>query len=260
MSSFTSLRVAPLTPAAEAPPLAHDALDRTATGAPLAYQVGRQTFMGVELLSDPGALVPRAETELLGRAASQILADLSPTGDGDTLTMVDMCCGSGNLACGIASALPALTVHAADLTDGCVTLARRNVAHLGLGARVNVHQGDLFGALEGAALAGTVDVVVCNPPYISSGRLAGDRAGLLEHEPREAFDGGPYGLAIHQRLVREALAVVRPGGWVLCEFGEGQDRQVQRLFDRTGAYGPVSFHANEVGTARVAVAQVAVAG
>lgn len=239
---------------------AHDALGRAADGSPLAFATGRQVFMGVELLVDGGALVPRAETELLGGAALERVRALAPDGTG--VTVVDMCCGAGNLGCGLAAALPGVLVHSADLTDGCVSLARRNVAHLGLGDRVTVHQGDLFGAFaprgpEGvhAIPNGVVDVVVANPPYISSGRLERDRAELVRHEPREAFDGGPYGLTIHQRLVKEALGVLKPGGWLLCEFGAGQERQVERLFTRTRAYGPVTFVLDADGAPRVAVAQ-----
>ncbi len=232
-----------------------DALDRRSDGAPRAYRDGRQTFMGVDLLVDAGALVPRAETEVLGRAAVQMLSEMEVDGAG--LTLIDMCCGSGNLGCAIASSLPGLRVMAADLTSGCVSLARRNVAHLGLGERVSVHQGDLFEALEDLSLQGRVDVVVCNPPYISSGRLERDRAALLRHEPREAFDGGPYGLTIHQRVIMEAMSFLRPGGWLLCEFGLGQHKQVRRLFERARLYDQIQFIGNEAGEDRVAMARLA---
>jgi len=81
---------------------------------------------------------------------------------------------------------------------------------------------------------------VCNPPYISSGRLDRDRAELLTHEPRAAFDGGPFGVSIFQRVVRGALLFLKPGGTLLFEIGLGQERQVAILFDRTGGYDPVT--------------------
>src|SRR5690606_12196786 len=116
--------------------------------------------------------VPREETELLGRTAVEAIAALHR----DVPRVVDMCCGSGNLACGIAHAIPAARVWATDLTDGCVTLARGNVARLSLNNRIEVRQGDLFAGLDGLGLEGSMDAVVCNPPYISGRRLAGDRA------------------------------------------------------------------------------------
>lgn len=202
-----------------------------ANGVPLSYVLGKHRFMGVELEIAPGALVPREETELLGRTALSLLRDLP-----GTPRVIDMCCGSGNLACGIAHAAPHVRVFACDLTPPAVALARRNVAKLGLSDRVEVSRGDLFEPLKGRGLEGTIDVIVCNPPYISSNRLEKDRAELLRHEPREAFDGGPYGLSIHQRVINYALAFLKPGGHLLFEIGVGQARQVKILFDRGGLY------------------------
>jgi len=221
--------------------------ERRAAGAPLAYVIGREYFMGVELLVDDGALVPREETELLGNEAIDALRSLGATQS----KVIDMCCGSGNLACAIAHHLPSVRVWASDLTDGCIAVTRRNVSHVGVSDRVTVTQGDLFAGLAGLGLEDTVDVIVCNPPYISQGKLATDRAELLEHEPREAFDGGPYGLSIQQRVVKDALPFLRPGGILLFEIGLGQERQVKMLFDRAKAYEDIRLVPNAAGEVRV---------
>ncbi|RVJ72919.1 class I SAM-dependent methyltransferase [Sinorhizobium medicae] len=204
-------------------------------------------FMDIDLELAPGVLVPREETELLGRTAAAILREAARPA-----TVVDMCCGSGNLALGIAAEVPLARVWGADLTDSTVALARRNVERLALGDRVFVRQGDLFAALAGEGLEEAVDMIVCNPPYISTSRLESDSAHLLASEPREAFDGGPYGISIHQRLIREAVAFLKPGGWLLFEFGEGQDRQTAALLARTKAYDAVSFATDAAGKPRVA--------
>ena len=198
-------------------------------------------FMDVELLVERGVILPREETELLGDTALALLPE--------KCRAIDMCCGSGNLACAIASRRPDVRIWASDLTDACVSLARRNAAHIGAADRLTVVQGDLFSGLKD--LAGTIDVIVCNPPYISQAKLAGERAVLLEHEPREAFDGGPYGLSIHQRVVREGLPFLKPGGWLLFEIGLGQERQVKMLFERTRAYEDIRTVANAAGEVRV---------
>jgi len=200
-------------------------------------------FMDVELLVERGVLVPREETELLGNSALELLPDGA--------RVIDMCCGSGNLACALASRLPRARIWASDLTDACVALARRNAVFANVQDRVVVAQGDLFAGLSGHGLEGWIDAVVCNPPYISQGKLAGERAALLENEPREAFDGGPYGLSIHQRVVKEALPFLKPGGSLLFEVGLGQERQVKMLFERTRAYEDIRTVANAAGEARV---------
>jgi release factor glutamine methyltransferase len=225
------------------------ATDRAA-GTPLPYLTGQTSFMGVEVFIAAGALIPRAETELLGRTALEILdrANSSPEP-----RLIDMCCGSGNLTCALATMRPSVRVWASDLTDGAVAVARRNVDHLGLGSRVVVAQGDLFGPLAGLGLEGTIDMVVCNPPYISTGKLSKERAELLSHEPREAFDGGPYGVSIFQRVIRDATAFLRPGGHLLFEIGAGQDRQVSLLFNRAGSYDEIGTKADADNTPRVVV-------
>ena len=213
-----------------------------------AYLKGRLDFMGVDLLVAPGALVPRAETELLGRTAVEAIEGLAAVAP----RVIDMCCGAGNLACAIALRLPRARVWAGDLTESCIEVARRNVERLGLLERVQVRQGDLFESLQGLGLENTIDAIVCNPPYISGKRLEGDRAHLLELEPREAFDGGPYGLSIHQRVLGVAPAFLRAGGILLFEIGLGQERQVELLFKRARAYDAMGFARDAEGNARVA--------
>lgn len=223
--------------------------EERAQGKPLAYILGRETFMGIELVVAPGALVPRDETHLLGYTALELLRSSGI----DAPRVVDMCCGSGNLACAIASHLPTASLWASDLTSGCVDVARRNVTQLGLEQRVHVGQGDLFAGLSNLGLETTIDMIVCNPPYISAKRLLEDRAHLVEHEPREAFDGGPYGLSIHQRVIKECLPFLRPLGRLLFEIGLGQERQLQLLFARAKVYEDVRFVHDAQGQARVAL-------
>jgi release factor glutamine methyltransferase len=227
--------------------IARSMAERRIAGAPLAYVLGREIFMGVELIVGEGALAPREETELLGYTALDVIRSLGAS----SARVIDMCCGSGNLACAIAHHLPTVRVWASDLTDGCINVTRRNVKRVDVTERVTVAQGDLFAGFAGLGLEGSIDVVVCNPPYISQSKLASDRAELLEYEPREAFDGGPYGLSIQQRVVKETLPFLRPGGTLLFEIGLGQERQVKMLFDRAKEYEDILLVKNAVGEVRV---------
>ena len=119
-----------------------------------------------------------------------------------------------------------------------------------------MHQGDLFASLKGVAPSGEIDLIVCNPPYISTGRLAKDSAHLLENEPREAFDGGPYGLSIHQRVIKEAPEHLREGGYLVFEMGLGQERQLELLFARFKGFETPRIFQDAAGAPRVVGARV----
>jgi HemK-like putative methylase len=223
------------------------------TGAAAAVRPASVVFVGVEIETGADALVPRAETELLAEVARTCLAAI----ERPRPLVVDMCCGAGNLACVLALSRDDAEVHACDLTAATVALAARNARRLDLADRLAVHRGDLFAALGGLDLERRIDLVVCNPPYLSSGRLDGAAAALLEHEPREAFDGGPYGLSVHQRLIREAPLFLRPGGRLAFEFGEGQHRQIERLLRRAEGWDEIRLIDDPTGVPRVAVASLA---
>ncbi|MQB40615.1 peptide chain release factor N(5)-glutamine methyltransferase [Rhizobium sp. ICMP 5592] len=207
------------------------------------------TFMNLDFELGPNVLVPRKETELLGTVCIDRLSQgtVAPV-------VVDMCCGCGNLGIVIATKIDDAQVWSCDLTPETVDVAWRNVIRFGLQDRMSVVQGDMFENIRSIGLEGHVDLVVCNPPYISSSRLEADRAHLLESEPREAFDGGPYGISIQQRLIRDAVEFLKPGGWLAFEFGEGQERQAAALLARTRAYVPVQFILDPSGIPRVALA------
>ena len=209
-------------------------------------------FMDVDIIAPEGVLKPRAETEILGKRAVEHLLQI---GVNRPIRVIDMCCGSGNLAVAIAIHIPDCRVWAADLTEAAVRTAKRNVELHRLSDRIEVRQGNLFAALDGDRLEETIDLIICNPPYISAGRLDGPSADLLLKEPREAFDGGPFGLSIHQRLIRDAVVFLKPGGLLMCEFGEGQYRQVASLIERSKAYHPPENVLDPNGIPRVAVAR-----
>lgn len=226
---------------------------RRAAGAPLGLVLGQQRFLGIDLLASEDVLAPREETEILGNEVLAILRALAQEEPERELRMIDMGCGSGNLACAAAVAVPRTRVWASDLTASCVNLTRSNVAHLSLQDRIEVTQGDLFAPLSARGLEGTMDLVVMNPPYIPSTSLSNAHAGLLRHEPREAFDGGPYGISILTRLLQEAPPFLKGGGYLLFEFGLGQARIIQSLVERKNLYAELRFAMDTNDEARAAV-------
>lgn len=222
-------------------------------GVPLAHLTGRQHFLGLELLAGPEALIPRRETELLGRAAIE-LARAAAT-HGRNAIAIDVCTGSGNLALALAHHVDGLRVFGADLSEDAVALARRNAALLGLSDRVEFRAGDLLAPFDDDAFHGVVDLLLCNPPYISSGKVGAMPEEISAHEPRLAFDGGPLGVSLLARLMQDGGRFVRSGGWLAFEVGLGQGAAMARRLRNDGAWDDVRELMDDSGAVRALLAR-----
>lgn len=218
-------------------------------GEPLAHISGRQQFMGLEMLSSPAALIPRVETEQLGHASVALLQNQPAA------CVIDVCTGSGNLAFALAHALPQARVFGTDLSAEAVAFARRNGAHLGLLDRVAFRVGDLLAPFEQAEFLEQVDMVVCAPPYILSSKVGQMASEIAAHEPRLAFDGGPFGVTLLMRLIEDAPKLLRSGGWLTVEVGLGQGPALTRRLQRDENYVEVRALADAAGATRVILAQ-----
>ena len=229
-----------------------DLVGKRLHGTPLAYITGRQQFMGVELLAGPEALIPRKETEILGGAALDILARLK--NQQDQVTLVDVCTGAGNLAVSLAVKVPEVRCYASDLSADAVSLARKNVDFHQLKNRVEVREGDLLSPFDNGDFHRQLDVLLCNPPYISSTRVAEMAEEISAHEPRLAFDGGPFGIKILNSLMKEAPRFLKPDGWLACEVGAGQGESIARRMMKN--YTTVKTVADDRDVVRVVMAQM----
>lgn len=226
-------------------------VERRLGGTPLAYLTGRQDFMGIVLKSSGAALVPRRETEILARAA---LAHIDRLGM-QSPRIVDLCTGCGNLALAMAVHTPHARIWGSDLSAEAVDLARENAEFIGR-TDVTFFVGDLVEPFDNDEFLGTVDVLTCNPPYISSGKVDRLHQEIADHEPRLAFDGGPFGVQIIQRLLKDAPRLLRPGGWLLFELGQGQGDGWKQRLDRLSAFDEVIPYRDENGEVRVLAASV----
>jgi release factor glutamine methyltransferase len=231
-----------------------DLVEKRLTGLPLAHITGRQQFLGMELLAGPEALIPRIETEILGRAAVAIAKSL--VDDRGTINVLDVCTGSGNIALGIAYNEPLSRVFGADLSEDAIVLARKNARHLKLDNRVEFRQSDLFAAFESDEFFRKMDIVTCNPPYIPSAKVSNMDPEISQREPRIAFDGGSLGITILIRLIREAPKYLKPGSYLCFEVGLGQGKAMERTLGKAKNYQNIQSCVDSNNQVRALVAQV----
>ena len=226
--------------------------DRLA-GKPLAYITARQSFMGLELISDKRALIPRKETEILGTQALDMSFQIAQAKK--PVRVMDVCCGGGNLALSIGYYNPNTLVFATDLSHESIALTNDNISHLKLGNRVTAEQGDLFSAFENTEHYENTDVIICNPPYISSAKVTKMDAEISAHEPSMAFDGGMFGTNIIQKLILQSPKFLAQEGWLVFEVGAGQGDFIIRVCQNSGSYKIVESVCDGLGNIRVVAAQ-----
>jgi release factor glutamine methyltransferase len=236
---------APARRATPLPPAAAHALEamvsRREAGEPLQYVIGWAPFGTLRIQVGPGVFVPRPETELVAyRAASHLRAAGSPA------IAVDLCTGSGAIACFLADAVPAARVLATEVDDRALDWARRNLSDRG----VELFEGDLDSPLP-RELRSRVNVLVTNVPYVPSGAIPFLPHDVRVHEPRVALDGGPDGLDVLRRVVARAGYWLAPGGWLVCEIGDDQGGATAELLAEAG-FAEVAIHPDLTGRNRMA--------
>ena len=217
-------------------------VEQRAARVPLQHLTGVAGFRRLDLAVGPGVFVPRPETEVLVEWA---LARLAP---GDLV--VDLCAGSGAVALAIADEAAGVTVHAVEREEHALAWAARNVGTTGL--PVTLHRGDVADPALLAALAGTVDLVTANPPYIPVGATV--EREVAEHDPPAALWGGEDGLDVVRAVERAAGRLLRPGGLVAVEHADAQGESVPAVFARAG-WADVADHPDLVGRPRFTTAR-----
>jgi release factor glutamine methyltransferase len=212
---------------------------------PLQHLTGVQAFYGRDFVVTPDVLIPRPETEVLVEAALERLPrDGSPV-------VVDIGTGSGCIALTLAGERSSAQVHALDISHAALEVARDNARRLGLEGRVRFYQGDL--ALPLRDMVRRVDLVASNPPYVDAADYAGLMPEVRDHEPRLALVPVPDAPRMYRRLVGGARRLLRPGGTLVLEVGQGQAEEVSAICAREG------FHVERIvpdlaGIPRVVVA------
>ncbi len=229
----------------EAPEGYADLVTERANRVPLQHLTGRAYFRGLELEVGPGVFVPRPETELVVVLALRAIVGIQRP------VVVDLATGSGAIALAVKQEWPQATVYAVELTELASAWAVRNRDRLGLD--VTVDRGDARDAYP--ELAGTVDVVTCNPPYIPDDQVPVDPE-VRDHDPIEALYGGSAdGLARPLEMAARAAVLLRDGGTLVMEHAETQGASLPRALTATGDWGRVIDHVDLLGRPRCVVAE-----
>lgn len=193
---------------------------RVTTRKPAAYLVNKIYMRDLPFYVDERVIVPRS---FIGE-----LLESHFGGDGDPGSLIDdptavervldLCTGSGCLAILAAYHFPNATIDAVDISKGALEVAARNVGEHGLADRITLHRGDLFAPLGDSRY----DVIITNPPYVDAEGMA-SLPPECRAEPKLAFDGGPDGLDVVRRILRDAPGHLTPDGGLLCEIGRGRE-------------------------------------
>jgi release factor glutamine methyltransferase len=213
---------------------------------PVARIVGFKEFWSLKFQVDATTLVPRPETETVVEAA---LAEIVPAADRTrALLIADLGTGSGAILLALLSELPNAFGVGTDTSPGALRLARRNARRLQLGRAA-------FVACDlGAALAGSFDLVVANPPYVASGEIARLAPDVRDYDPQAALDGGRDGLDCYRAIAATIPRLLTPAGALVVELGNGQAETVGALFSQVSLVS-AALRADLSGTPRALVAR-----
>ena len=185
------------------------ALAERSRGVPAQYITGHQEFWGMDLIVTPAVLIPRPETE---HVIETVLELVSRDPSSHPIRIVDLGTGSGAIALALARELPKAEIHATDISGAALEIARANAARHQLEKRIQFYEADLLGNL-----IPPFDLVVSNPPYVGESEEDQVQLEVRKFEPRTAVFSGATGTEVIARLIPQARAALRPGGWLVME-------------------------------------------
>lgn len=222
--------------------------ERRVSGEPVAYITGSWEFYGMPMIVTPDVLIPRIDTELLVDAAKELL-----NGRKMDARVLDLCCGSGCIACAIGRELPATRLVAVDISAKALDVCRRNISASRLSSRAICLQADATASPPMSM--GQFDLIVSNPPYIRTSEMSKLDPSVRDFEPAWALDGGKDGLKFYKAIIKYWKALLRPGAYLVFEVGEGQAESVKEML-LTGGFRSVGSKFDTIGVERVVIGRI----
>ncbi len=203
------------------------AVSRYLSGEPLAYILGEWEFYGLKLDVTPDVLIPRDDTCAVADLAikQSLFLEKSPR-------ILDLCTGSGCIGLAIASRVPDSRVTLGDISREALTIAKRNIQRNHFTGRVSAMQVDALN--KPSAFLGKFDLIVSNPPYITTDEMTTLPRSVADFEPHLALHGGDDGLAFYRAISENYRTALKPGGYLCFEFGMGQGDAVCEILENKG--------------------------
>ena len=202
-------------------------LSRRLAGEPVAYIIGEWEFYGLTLDICRDVLIPRPDTETVVERALTYLGEKE-----GPVRILDLCAGSGCIGLALAHHYPASTVVLADWSEDALRVSRQNIRRCGMSGQVSTAR---VNAMEAPpALLSEFDLIVCNPPYIPTGDLAGLDQSVKGYEPRMALDGGEDGLDFYRAIAQKWKIALNAGGKLIFEIGYDQAPDVEAIMSANG--------------------------
>ena len=194
---------------------------------PLPYILGQWDFYGISLEVTPDVLIPRDDTMAVTDLALEVLRTGHPAP-----RVLDLCCGSGCIGLAIAHQLPDAHVTLADISRPALAVAKRNIKRLKLMNRVTAI--GLDAKKPAPSFVGTLDALVCNPPYVTAEEMTQLEPSVRDYEPALALDGGADGLDFYRAVAENFTRLIASGGYLCFEFGLGQHVAVSMILQEYG--------------------------
>jgi release factor glutamine methyltransferase len=217
---------------------------RRLAGEPVSRIIGEREFWGLKFGLNSSTLDPRPETEMLVAAAIALAERRTAS------AVIDLGTGSGAIAIALAVALPQTHLTATDVSSEALSQAKANAKRNRVDTRIEFRQGNWWQAVPHAEL---FDVIVSNPPYVSSEDLGTLQPEVRLFDPQDALDGGFDGLEAYRAIASQAVRRLNPGGSVLLEIGATQGDAVSRILGRAG-FSRVEVQKDLAGLDRVVLA------
>lgn len=218
---------------------------RRAAQEPLQYILGTQEFRGLSLNVAEGVFIPRPETELL---VDEVIAHTELRDSG---LMADIGTGSGCIAIALAAEMPAARVYAIDRSPTAIAMAQQNAVRHRVQDRITFLEGNLVEPLRSQGLVDCFSCIVSNPPYIPSGQIPSLPTTVRDFEPAMALDGGIEGLDFYFLLLQDTPGLLKLGGRLVMEMGDGQAARVCHEAERQGHFKVCRIRDDNAGIARV---------